>query len=79
MYQQLVFDPSDSTKVIGVKYLRQNNTEPKFAYARKEVILSAGAINSPVLMMQSGIGPRKDLEALKVSHHDLLFVHSYGT
>ncbi|KAK1993432.1 GMC oxidoreductase [Colletotrichum falcatum] len=32
----------------------------------KEVILSAGAIDSPRLMLLSGIGPRSDLEALGV-------------
>lgn len=37
------------------------------AHARKEVILSAGAIGSPQLLLLSGIGPRQDLEAVGVN------------
>ena len=34
--------------------------------ARKEVILSAGAVGSPHLLLLSGIGPRRELEAIGV-------------
>ncbi len=36
-------------------------------FALKEVILSAGAVGSPHLLMLSGIGPRRELEAAGVS------------
>ncbi|KAF2367609.1 Glucose-methanol-choline oxidoreductase C-terminal [Trinorchestia longiramus] len=41
-------------------------TKVKRAYVRKEVILSAGAIDSPKLLMLSGIGPKQHLESVGI-------------
>ncbi|XP_037785337.1 glucose dehydrogenase [FAD, quinone]-like [Penaeus monodon] len=46
-------------RAYGVKFLR--NGRAHVAHARKEIILSAGAINSPQLLMLSGIGPKNHL------------------
>jgi choline dehydrogenase len=46
-------------QAIGVSYLRKG--EPQTARANAEVILSGGAINSPQLLMLSGIGPAEHL------------------
>lgn len=35
-------------------------------FARNEVILSAGAIDSPKLLLLSGVGPAKDLKDLRI-------------
>jgi choline dehydrogenase len=55
-----------SLSAIGVEY-RTASGEPATAIAGKEVILSAGAIGSPHLLMLSGIGPRGELEAAGVA------------
>ncbi|WP_203292229.1 GMC family oxidoreductase [Maricaulis parjimensis] len=48
------------------------NGERRVINARKEVILSGGAINSPQTLLLSGIGPADELRAVGVSvEHDL--------
>ena len=51
----------DGKKAIGVEYLHRGRTEQ--AFAEREVLLSAGAINSPQLLMLSGIGDAAQLRA----------------
>jgi len=46
-------------KAVGVRYMNGGNTHD--AYCGEEVILSAGAFNSPKLLMLAGIGPEDDL------------------
>ncbi|XP_036593649.1 choline dehydrogenase, mitochondrial isoform X1 [Trichosurus vulpecula] len=50
----------DRTRAIGVEYIQSG--QKKKVYASKEVILSGGAINSPQLLMLSGIGNADDLK-----------------
>ncbi len=47
------------TRVIGVEYLQRGQI--KTAYADEEVILCGGAINSPQILLCSGIGPADQL------------------
>jgi choline dehydrogenase len=49
---------------IGVEFVSNNKTYR--AFVRKEVIISGGAINSPQLLMLSGIGPKKHLKDQKI-------------
>ncbi|KAH8654420.1 hypothetical protein BGZ60DRAFT_386199 [Tricladium varicosporioides] len=48
------------------RYNASNSGVKKQAFARKEVIVSGGTFNSPQLLMLSGIGPKADLEKLKI-------------
>jgi len=50
---------------VGVEYLRLGAVDQ--AHASAEVILSAGALRSPQLLMLSGIGPKAELKRLGIS------------
>lgn len=55
---KILIDPS-SMKAYGVQFMRKGKLETVFA--KKEVIVAAGAFNSPQLLMLSGIGPADHL------------------
>lgn len=60
---RILIDPR--TKIAyGVEFVK--NRQRFQVHARKEVILSAGAIASPQLLMLSGVGPRNDLQRLRI-------------
>ena len=52
-------------RVDGVAYER--GSLPTKASARREVVVCAGAFNSPHLLMLSGLGPARELEALGIA------------
>jgi choline dehydrogenase len=57
-------------RAVGLRYRVQGRTV--VARAEREVVLSAGAIGSPHLLLLSGIGPAADLRALGIDVvHDL--------
>ncbi|MGW8380677.1 GMC oxidoreductase [Streptomyces sp. ODS28] len=45
-------------------HIRTKDGEEKLLTANREVLVCAGAVDTPRLLMHSGIGPKKDLEAL---------------
>ncbi|RQT36632.1 GMC family oxidoreductase [Burkholderia contaminans] len=55
--RRIVFD---GKRAVGVEVTRGGNVET--VWAKKEVILSAGAFQSPQLLMLSGVGPKDELE-----------------
>jgi choline dehydrogenase len=60
----------ENGRAVGVEYARGRRRHT--ARASQEVVLAAGAINSPQLLLLSGIGPAEELRARGVSVvHDL--------
>jgi len=57
---------SGQIEASGVEYVTATG-EVRVAVATREVIVSAGSVGSPHLLLLSGIGPRRELEAIGVS------------
>lgn len=55
---------STTNRTFGVEFVKNRRTY--VVRARKEVILCAGALNSPQLLMLSGVGPREHLDELGI-------------
>jgi choline dehydrogenase-like flavoprotein len=55
---------SSNKTAIGVEYQRNNRTFR--AFVKKEVILSAGVIQSPHILLLSGIGPKQQLKKFNI-------------
>lgn len=60
---KIVID-SVNSQAMGVEFKRDGKRYRIFA--RKEVIMSAGAINTPQILMLSGIGPRAHLDEIGI-------------
>ena len=58
---QVVFQ---GKRAVGVQFVRYGRKEQ--VGARREVIISAGAIGSPHILQLSGVGPKKHLDKVKV-------------
>lgn len=54
----------EGTRAVGVAYVQDG--EQRQVKASREVILSGGAINSPQLLMLSGVGPKEHLKELGI-------------
>jgi len=54
----------NGSRCVGVEYMHEG--KPKTVRATREVVLSAGVIGSPCILMRSGIGPEDDLKRLSI-------------
>lgn len=60
---KILIDPT-SKRAYGVQFSKDGRLHS--VRARREVVLSAGAIGSPQLLMLSGVGPKEHLESFKI-------------
>jgi choline dehydrogenase-like flavoprotein len=67
----------EGQRVVGVELVRGSSGTPETVRAEREVIVTSGAMGTPKLLMQSGIGPADHLRAVGVPvKHDLAGVGS---
>ncbi|TFK70321.1 alcohol oxidase [Pluteus cervinus] len=60
---QVLFEKSeDGLRATGVEFTRAEGGARYQAQARKDVVLAAGAIHSPQILMLSGVGPAEELK-----------------
>ena len=60
--QKIIFDDKKPTVATGVQIVDASG-KTSIVYAKKEVVLAAGAIKTPQLLQLSGIGPKSVLKA----------------
>ncbi|XP_063381629.1 glucose dehydrogenase [FAD, quinone]-like [Cydia fagiglandana] len=63
LVSKIIFN-ADTNKALGIEI--QQEGERYNIYTQKEIIISGGAINTPHLLMLSGIGPKEHLEELGI-------------
>ncbi|XP_028139337.1 glucose dehydrogenase [FAD, quinone]-like [Diabrotica virgifera virgifera] len=62
---QILISPH-TKEAYGVKFVQDGHI--LVGKATKEIILAAGPVNTPQLLLLSGIGPKEDLETLKIEN-----------
>ncbi|KAH7371225.1 hypothetical protein BKA66DRAFT_444182 [Pyrenochaeta sp. MPI-SDFR-AT-0127] len=60
---EIVFNSGKKLTAKGVKITDRRTGTSTIVYARKEVVLAAGSVNTPKLLQLSGVGPRSILQA----------------
>lgn len=66
LVDRVVLEQRDGKWVaVGIE-VRQGTSKPKIVKANKEIIISGGAYNSPVILMHSGIGPKSHLDQVGI-------------
>jgi choline dehydrogenase len=56
----------EGNKAIGVEYAFSKNGRRYTVHSKRDVIMSAGSIGSPQILMCSGVGPKEELQSLNI-------------
>ena len=64
---RILFDTNNVPTAIGVEVAKSEASPRYRAAVRKEVILSAGALNTPKILNLSGIGAKAELDKFNIS------------
>ncbi|PIL26390.1 hypothetical protein GSI_12147 [Ganoderma sinense ZZ0214-1] len=67
VFSDVVTSPGAPPRVVGVEMATSRDAQMYCCGANKEVILSAGTVGTPQLLMLSGVGPAEDLENLGIT------------
>jgi glucose dehydrogenase (acceptor) len=62
---RVLIDPV-TKRAFGVEFNREGKLH--VIRARKEIIVSGGSVNSPQLLMLSGVGPREHLQVRSIDY-----------
>ncbi|SAL53820.1 glucose-methanol-choline oxidoreductase [Caballeronia udeis] len=57
----------ENDRAVGIEVVREGKSSSETIRAKREVVVSAGAINSPKLLLLSGIGPADELRRSGIS------------
>lgn len=60
---KVLIDPN-SKRAFGIEFIKDNKRQ--MVFAKKEVIMSAGSLNTPQLLMLSGVGPAQHLSDFNI-------------
>jgi choline dehydrogenase len=66
---KLILDAGTAPRVVGVEFASSRYGKSLRAMAKKEVVLAAGAVHTPQLLMLSGIGPAEHLSSYDIPVH----------
>ncbi|KDQ58075.1 aryl-alcohol oxidase [Jaapia argillacea MUCL 33604] len=66
MTTKVLFSSDEIPRTVGIEVAKTASSPRYKLQCRREVILSAGAVNTPQILLLSGLGPKEELEKMDV-------------